>query len=213
MISAIMPTYNQAAFIEQALASVASQVDELLIVNDGCTDRTGELVEFAHENEQNLGTAAAINAGFAMARGDLVTWVSSDNIHAPHWRETLESAFEDDVGVVYSAFRFGIGGRVLFKPYDPKRLVRDLNCYFGPSFLIRREVWLEAGPHRGRISHDYDHWLRVEEVCWSEGLRIVGLKEPLVDYRIHDARATVARKHEFDADHWQDEAKRRRASC
>ena len=39
--------------------------------------------------------------------------------------------------------------------------------HYGPAFLIRKDVWLEAGPHRGRISHDYDHWLRVEEACSS----------------------------------------------
>jgi hypothetical protein len=158
------------------------------------------------------GTAAAINTGFAhIDDADLVTWVSSDNVHQLDWREKLEAAFTDDVGVVYSAYFHEQLGRTLHTPYDPDRLIRDINCFFGPSFMMRREVWEKAGPHRGKISHDYDHWLRVEEACQDLGLRIVDIPDDLCFYRCHPGRVTVTRRAEFDAREWQAEAVKRRA--
>lgn len=62
----------------------------------------------------------------------------------------------------------------------------------------------------GKISHDYDHWLRIEEVCAAAHKRIIGLNKSLCWYRAHDARATVRRRHEFDAHYWQQEARERR---
>ena len=219
-VSAIMPTFNQAEFIEEAIMSVVDQVDELIVVDDGSTDRTASLVRSCFtegisliQHNKTFATAAAINTGFEQTRFDLVTWVSSDNIHTPDWREKLEAQFTDNVGAVYSGYRYGLGGiRVSAVPYNPKRLIAEQDCYFGPSFLIRREVWEKAGDHRGRLSHDYDHWLRVEEACWDMGLSIIGISDPLCDYRTHDQRASLVRRHQYDAPIFQSEAERRRSA-
>lgn len=226
-----MPAYNQAQYIEEAVDSVIEQVDRLIIVDDGSTDETLDRAydcicgEWADRHAdvlcsfQNEGTAAAINRGFSEAVNGLcdlpnlewITWVSSDNVYEPNWMSTLLGAVRPDVGVVYSAYWHGSKSRPFFKPYDPARLVNDQNCYFGPSFIIRRDVWQETGLHRGKISHDYDHWLRVEETCWAKGLQIIGLPQPLCFYRVHPERVTVTRRHQYDADHWQEVARERRA--
>lgn len=223
-LAAAMPTYNQREFIAEAVESVLPQVDELVIVDDGSTDGTtrwlvDEMTDYANfiMLGANGGTAAAINAGVNyitdLRSPDWLTWVSSDNVMAPHWRDTLEAAVTDDVGAVYSAFWYELPGskpRVLYVPPEPARLISQEECYYGPSFIIRADVWAAAGEHRGRISHDYDHWLRVEEACWAKGLRIVGVPEPLCHYRAHEKRVTVTRRHEYDAPHWQAEARKRR---
>ncbi len=227
-VAAIMPTYNQAGWIEDAIASVAPQVDQLLIVDDGSTDEThGFLTSLdfldarfqsryiqttAMRLPENGGTAKAINAGrlFANNEMDALTWVSSDNIMLPGWRSTLESAMADDVGVVYSGFNWVHRRRSIahFTEHAPDKLINTLNCYYGPSFLIRREVWQE---HRGKISHDYDNWLRVEEACWEKNLKIIAVNAQLCDYNAHDQRVTVTRRNQFDADHWQQVARQRRS--
>lgn|GEM_PF-3206481 len=237
-VTAIMPTYNQAEFIEEALTSAVyptKTLNLLCIVNDSSTDDTEAVVGrwLASNNTEhwdhaklrlskNSGTATAINAGFKEAgkwmdqwAGDCLatlwmSWVSSDNIYEAGWGMNLESKTRDDTGAIYSAFWRGNKDNVRFTPYDPNRLISSTKCYFGPCFLIREDVWKEAGPHRGKISHDYDHWLRVEEVCWKRGLKILAHPEPLCLYRVHNKRVTVTRRHEFDADHWQAEAKKRR---
>jgi glycosyltransferase involved in cell wall biosynthesis len=220
-----MPTYNQAQWLPGALASVlAMDHDGVCVVDDGSTDATPKVIAtFARaypddfwtvESRKNEGTAGAINRGVDTfsAHVEALTWCSSDNVMHECALGILSDQIADGAGVAYGGFWHCTPERVqyLFKPYDPARLIADVNCYFGPAFLIRKDVWLEAGPHRGKISHDYDHWLRVEEVCWKRGLPIVGVDYPLCWYNAHDKRVTVTRAHEFDAHHWQAEARKRR---
>lgn len=234
-IGIIMPVYNQAQYLEAALDSVAAQdyQDKYCVaVNDGSVDSTAWILRRRAKigvldgcitHPENMGTAAAINTGFEFLTTDpdefdALTWISSDNTMEPTWLSELAKPMEEkEAGVIYSGFdylvpleRGGHATRYLHTPYDPTKLVKDQNCFFGPSFLIRTSVWLEAGLHRGKISHDYDHWLRVEEVCWRRGHPIVGLNRPLCKYLAHVERATVVRKKQYDADHWQAEAVKRR---
>ena len=103
---------------------------------------------------------------------------------------------------------YGGGNQYHYTEYSPEKLILSTNCFFGPIFIIRKDVWQK---HRGKISHDYDNWLRVEEACWKEGLDIIGVDEDLCYYRVHDKRVTVTRRHQFDASQWQLEAEVRRA--
>ena len=220
-----MPTYNQAEFLPAALDSIEAQTFgnfELIVCDDGSTDRTSTILELhpcpsiIKTHDHNRGTAAAINSAAERASGELMTWVSSDNTMELCWLETLMVGMADDVGAVYSGYwREAPGQRheAIFQPYHPGLLVSNENCYIGPSFLIRAEVWRAAGPHTGGISHDYGHWLRIEEECWRRDLRIVGIPEPLCHYRIHDGRATVTLKHLYDADGRRREALERRKQC
>jgi glycosyltransferase involved in cell wall biosynthesis len=222
-VSVIMPTYNQAEFIEAALDALEDQTFsdfELIVVNDGSTDGTKDVLDCCtHPNlaevvhlEKNGGTAQAINAGIALARGEWFTWVSSDNEQYPDWLETLLAGVEEkDVGAIFSAYDRDRANNPDPQPdYELGMLVGTLNCFFGPSFLIHKKVWRAAGPHQGKISHDYDHWLRVEEVCMVSNLRIVQERRSLCLYKAHDKRVTITRKHEFDADHFQRAAIERR---
>lgn len=225
----VMPTFNQVGFISAALESYRLQTSwlrhpsSLIVVNDGSTDDTQTHLEDSHPEidvlklDRNWGTAEAINAGVnLLARGlDAFSWISSDNVMSPNWLEVLADVMKtSDAGAVYGGFIYKRPERslYLFKQHARDRLLNDTNCYYGPAFLIRADVWLAAGPHRGRISHDYDHWLRVEEACFARGLPIVGVDAPLCTYNAHDKRVTVTRAHEFDAHHWQAEARKRRSA-
>lgn len=225
-VGVVMPTYNQAQWLPGALASVLSQDHAgLAVVDDGSTDSTPEVLYGFSEShgdafwtlapEKNEGTAAAINRGVESmsVHMEALTWVSSDNVMSSTWLPTLTARMDKwGAGAVYGGYYRVTAERVSyhFEPYDPARLISSPSCYMGPAFLIRADVWKEAGPHRGRISHDYDHWLRVEEVCWKRGLPIVGVDAPLCWYNAHDKRASVVRAHEYDALHWQAEARKRR---
>jgi len=220
-IGAVMPTYGQAEFIIAALDSIAPQVDELVVLLDGNGDDTlRALLDWDAparcalriiQREENRGTAAAINSAveFLSPGHDWWTWVSSDNIYHPTWRDMMLDAAGDDVGALYSGFTYrrGQSKAYHYTVHSPSRLVSQEACYYGPSFLIRPSVWQE---HRGRISHDYDNWTRVEEACWDADLRIRGVPNALCEYNAHDKRVTVTRRHEYDAPHWQAEAKERR---
>lgn len=221
-IAAIMPTYNQVLYIREAVESVLPQVDRLVVVDDGSTDGTAEYLKGLRlkgwhlvVRDRNAGTAEAINAGYAtLGDEEWVTWVSSDNFTLPVWRSLVEREVGDDVGVIYTGYlRCDASLRAMapfYRDYHEDALINDENCFFGPSFVIARKIWDAVGGHRGKISHDYDHWLRVEEECWRQEARIVAVNEPGVLYRVHDKRVTVTRRGQYDAAHWRLEARKRR---
>ncbi|MFT5266602.1 MAG: glycosyltransferase involved in cell wall biosynthesis [Acidimicrobiales bacterium] len=220
-VAAIMPTYNQPQFIEAAVRSVVGQVDLLVIVDDGSTNdaELERFLEFPNvqicRHASNCGTAAAINTGFDEVPDDYdwITWVSSDNVHTDNWMpELLGQAERPGIGAVYSDFHYCFPGRrstVLGTAHEHDKLINQENCYYGPSFLIRNDMWQS---HRGKISHDYDNWLRVEEACWDADLRIQRVPLPLCYYNAHAARVTLTRKHEYDVPKWQAEGRLRRNS-
>lgn len=229
-LSAIMPIYNQASYVDEALASIVPQVSRLVIVDDGSTDATAGIIYHWSQRESkieicslrnNVGTAKAINYGFRWLESDgpapqWVTWVSGDNRYASDWAASLEEAGDHDgIGVVYSGYtRKGADlsgeGSYIYQPYSQDKLISTEACFFGPSFAIRYRVWRDTGDHRGAISHDYDHWLRIEETCLRDGWKIVSVDRSLCDYRVHRMRRTVLERKTYDAPRWQVAARARR---
>ena len=225
LASILLPNYNYGNRIERMLRSIRAQTVtddvELIVVDDGSSDDSIDKIRPLLEPQdrlllhgKNLGAAAAINTAARYATGRFITWVSSDNEMTPDWLEKLLGAMKPNAGVVYANYdRFNDEGPqqgTWGKPYDPSRLVNDQNCFFGPAFLIRAEVWREAGEHRGKTAHDYDHWLRIEEVCQRRGLEITYIEQVLCHYYAGKERSTVTRRGEYDAHIWQEEARKRR---
>jgi glycosyltransferase involved in cell wall biosynthesis len=116
-VSIILPTYNRAAFLPQAFASIRAQhlSDwELVIVDDGGTDNTAELVaDFARTIEQpvvfirqeNQGPYGARNTGLGKARGRYIAFFDSDDLWLPHHLRDCVDALEKnpDVDWVWGA--------------------------------------------------------------------------------------------------------------
>jgi glycosyltransferase involved in cell wall biosynthesis len=221
MISVLLPTYNQASFLPDALAGLKAQTFKdfkVVACNDASTDGTAAILEkFGCEvvhHKDNLGTAAAITMAATLARkepGDLITWVSSDNVMHPSWLETLEWYLRahPKAGAVYSAYRRIEGAKTYeVRPdYPAGSLIGTENSYFGPSFLIRAEFWHDQ---RGGTAHDYDNWTRVEESCVASRKSIDYVDVMLCDYRV--GAWCTARRHpeRYDAGKWRAEAIERR---
>lgn len=225
MIAVLLPTYNQAAFLEDALAGLDAQTRrdfELIACDDGSTDGTADILA-KHgvrtvTHPSNQGTAAATNSAAAQVGEDAryVTWVSSDNVMHPRWLECLARELDarPELGAVYSQYhRCQSGGGKTTRriespgPYNPKRLISGDECYFGPSFLVRREVWPE---HRGGTAHDYDSWARTEEACFARGLTMACVYDVLCDYHRGDWNTAVRYPERYDAPRWRAEALERR---
>lgn len=88
LISVIIPVYNGAEFLAEALASVRAQAYtplEIIVVDDGSTDQTAQVVQTLGDDirylyQQNQGPAAARNAGLALAQGELIAFLDADDL-------------------------------------------------------------------------------------------------------------------------------------
>ena len=144
--SIIIPTYNRAAFLPKAIESVLSQtyIDwELIIVDDGCTDNTKDVVSkygdsrIKYLDQENAERSAARNNGIAHAKGEYVCFLDSDNYMLPDRLEKLADSItnEDKLACYYTDIEYfnkQNGNKTLKKgkpyqfPIDVDLLIQDI---------------------------------------------------------------------------------------
>jgi glycosyltransferase involved in cell wall biosynthesis len=201
-VSIVLPTYNGERFLRACVESCLAQTYsrwELIIVDDGSTDSTPDVVaelsaadprirSFRHETNRRL--PAALNTGFALARGEYLTWTSDDNLYRAHALEQMARFLDrrPDADFVYADYTaIDSEGTVLHsKTSGPaERLV--FGNVVGPCFLYRRAVYERIGDFADDLylAEDYDYWLRV-----SGHFRLVPLHEDLYLYRQHGESLT-----------------------
>jgi len=117
LISIVIPTYNDAHYLRDCLDDLLKQTYanfEVLIVNDGSTDNTEDIVKsyckkdprFKFFTKKNGGTGSALNYGFERASGEFGTWISSDDRKTEDYLEVLVSCLKQnrDIEFVVSSF-------------------------------------------------------------------------------------------------------------
>ena len=161
-ISFVLPAYNEEDNIEKAVKSIAEVADglpiedyEVLVVNDGSSDRTGEIIDrLGKENPHvrpihhpgNLGYADALRTGFTSARLNLVFYTDSDLQFDVKEVKNLLPAIEDyDIVTGFRIYRYDPLSRLILAwGYNLvartifRLRVRDIDCAFK---LFRREVF------------------------------------------------------------------------
>ena len=202
LVSVVMPTYNQAQFLDDALRSVLAQTHpalELIVVNDGSTDATASILAELDDPRVTIVTLSrnsrlprALNVGFSMARGEYLTWTSSDNEMLPDCLARLASvlASRPEVGLVYASHH-NIGLRTfttIKEPFSHEVLLRGKNTV-GPCFMYRREVMETVGPYDPECfgAEDYDMWLRIA----AARVHVEALPDVLYVYRHHRESITA----------------------
>lgn len=125
-ISVIMPVYNQEKFLEKALESVGAQTFkdfELIIVNDGSTDRSESIIKdycerhpnYRYVTKPNGGVGAARETGIGLARGNYIIHLDPDDWVEPDYLERLHTrAVEEDADVVMCNYIEEHKGKALF---------------------------------------------------------------------------------------------------
>ncbi len=110
-VSVLMPTYGQAAFVRRAIESLRVQTLtdwELVVVDDGSPDETGEVVAAYREDgriryerwERNRGLGAALNRGVQLARAPLIAYLPSDDVYYADHLATLVDLLDREPGAV-----------------------------------------------------------------------------------------------------------------
>jgi len=211
-ISAVIPLYNGAAHIAEAVRSVERQTlrpRELVIVDDGSTDDSVALVEAVDcaipirlLRKENGGQSSARNHGIRNSTGELIALLDQDDIWYPHHLERLAEPFLEQrypaLGWTYSNLDFTANGRIISVGYvttvgveHPKRsLVRCLreDMHILPSAsLISREAFDRVGGFDERLSGYEDDDLFLRLFCLGYGN--VFIDEPLSQWRQHATNA------------------------
>ena len=197
MISVIMPVYNGEKYIKEAIESVLKQscAWELIIIDDGSTDRTFEVIyPFLEDdriqyrrNEQNLGVAKSRNRGIFLAKGEYVAFLDADD----RWREDkLEKQLKllnEKNAVLCSTARALMDekGKLTGKVIPVKETIRykellHSNRISMSSAVLKREVALEFPMGHDQLHEDYILWLQVLK---RYGIAY-GINEPLLEYRL-----------------------------
>ena len=200
LISVVVPTLNQARFIEQALASITGQNwprTELIVVDGGSTDGTRAIVEryptTLFISEPDCGQADAINKGMRLAKGDILAWLNSDDYYLPLAFARAVAAMGD-----VALPRFVYGGCLLLyerensaklarpHPFDPLELTYH-DFIHQPATFWTRALWEKAGELNVKFDYvlDWDFWLRA-----SRHGELLPLDECLAVYRFHEAHKT-----------------------
>lgn len=198
-VSVLLPVYNGDQHLGRAIRSVLDQTlsnVELLIVDDGSTDDTAEVVaSYAHDprlrvvrHERNLGLVASLNDGLAACRAELVARLDADDVALPTRLERQRAMFEEQADLVLcaSAYRRVLpSGEVLRTASPPlthgglamAMLTGNRLCH--STVMFRRSIVLALGGYDAAWFpvEDYDLWLRMLEVG-----RYAGMGTVEVDY-------------------------------
>jgi GT2 family glycosyltransferase len=201
-VSIVIPTYNQASYLREAIDSVLGQTyrhRECIVVDDGSTDATPDIIasygdRIVSLRQSNRGAANALNVGIRAARGDLICWLSSDDAFLPTKieRQVLALEASPEAGLCCTGWEtIDATGAVLRGYADPAWIHADplvsifwRNPINGTTVMIPRRVFDEVGlfDEDLRADVDGDMWLRV-----AAHRAIVTVPEILARYRVHAA--------------------------
>jgi teichuronic acid biosynthesis glycosyltransferase TuaG len=197
-VSVVIPFYN-CAYVDQAIKSVLNQTYknyEIIVVDDGSTLNKELLNPFMDRIQyiykENGGTATALNAGLQSASGELVAWLSSDDVFLPD-KIQKQVAFmkATNADMVYTNFHLINESGEVFKK-DVGLVIQRKGDFLkqlqkscpinGSTVLVKKDVFTEVGyfDKTLRYTQDYDMWIRM-----AERYELKILNNSLLHYRVH----------------------------
>ena len=204
-ISVIIPTYNRADMIKDAIESALSQEYnkyEIFIVDDGSTDHTAEVVQgFAsgkirYLRKEHSGAPATRNLGIAEARGEFILWLDSDDVLLPgtlnEYADAIKKAPDVDVlygDLIVSDASLQERGKLAYKDWYGRRK-ELISCLIGenpvpnPGVMIRKNCYERFGNYDPSFTraHDYEFWTRIARKATLKHVGTVVAK-----WRLHDS--------------------------
>ena len=215
LVSVIIPAYNSANYIEEALESVFEQTFqdfEIIVIDDGSTDETGEVLKKYGDRirllfQDNGGCASARNKGIRIARGKYIAFLDADDLWMPTKLEKQVAMFEknENLGMmttgVYSFDEKGVFGysknkRKILMPGDVARNIFLHSNVGTPTVMVRKEVFDIVGLFEERtqqgekvfLSHGSDDnmWVRI-----AAHFDVELIDEALAKIRVHPSMMTL----------------------
>ena len=205
-VSILMPVYNVAPFLREAMDSILTQTFqdfELIVLDDCSPDNSAEILDtytderiVRYRGEKNMGLSNVLNVGMAIARGEFIARMDSDDISTPE-RLATQVAYLD----AHPEVDLCSCGMELFAAKQ-ETWVRETNvedvkitALFHSPILHASSMWRRASFERVGLrflqemvpAEDYDMWTR----AMAAGLRLVNIPEVMYLYRIHPSQATT----------------------
>lgn len=187
-VSVIIPLYNKAPHIRETLESVFAQSvqpDEIIVVDDGSTDGSGDIVAGIDHpgliliRQANQGVSVARNAGVNQARGDYVAFLDADDLWKPNHIEELVRLINDYPGAgLYSTMHLICMQGVFYVPRSPfgrefSGIVKDfcaayadgLSLVWSSTACARREALISIGGFPVNVHHGEDviTWIKLAQ--------------------------------------------------
>ena len=206
IVTIVSPSYNHAKYIRETVDSVLAQDYpniEFVLLNDSSTDETENILReygdrFYWETQPELFQTATINKGWVMTKGDIITWLNSDDTLYPG---AVSRAVEylqknPETGIIFGDTMYTeADGKDLYRYTLPNGfsyfdfVLECVNLIPQPSAFIRRDVINKIGYLDQQFDYfmDWDFWLRA-------GLyfKIDYFGELLSTYRLHENSKTVS---------------------
>lgn len=211
VVSVVMPVWNCARYLEEAIASVLGQTShdfELVIVDDGSEDASHEIIERHAQADARIrpiyrarqGLVPTLNAGCAAARGRYIARLDADDVALPERLERQVAVLESrpEVALVASSFQCINASSerrpIVINPPTEHAAIRDLlmrtNCFSHSTVMMRADVLARLGGYRSVCAEaeDYDLWTR-----FADSHELASIPDVLVLYRIHSAQVSLVR--------------------
>lgn len=198
-ISVILPVFNAEAYLAASIQSILKQSFknfELIIVNDGSTDRSEEIIRsFTDERikyitHSNRGLAASLNKAIGMARAEIIARQDNDDISYPDRLQKQWYYLQNNTEVAL----LGAWARVVDQNGNPNGTFHrhptsnlELNYFLlfdnpfvHSSVMFRKSIWTQSGGYQvdPNVFEDYQLWSKMSRV-----IQIANLPEVLLDYR------------------------------
>jgi glycosyltransferase involved in cell wall biosynthesis len=205
LVSIVVPVFNQADYVEEALESVLTQrysQIELIVLDDGSTDDTPQRLEAYRsrcvvERHSNIGQAATLNKGWNLSHGQILSYLAADDMLLPGAVQASIEVLERRSDVVMSYCDYELMDpaskyirRITTRDYAFPALVVELVCLPGPGVFFRRSAFEATGPWNAALRQipDFEYWLRLA----LKG-PFVRIPQVLARYRVHDDSQSFAR--------------------
>ena len=208
-ISVVMSVYNGERYLKEAIDSILNQTFtdfEFLIVNDGSTDASLEIIQSCQDerirlinNEQNIGLTKSLNKAMSQARGEYIARQDADDISLPNRFEEQIKYFDQHPEVALlgtSVYKIDEQGKVVGRitvPAKPGGNLLKANQFSHGSTMFKREVVDRLGGYDElfRYCQDYEFWGRI-----AKHYTVRNLTQPLYKLRFHGGNIRSQKRNE-----------------
>lgn len=214
LVSVVIPCYNHAQYLEEALQSIIKQTYsnwECIIVNDGSLDNSEEKAKkwigkdnrFLYIKKENGGLSSARNTGIKSSKGEFILTLDADDYYHDTFIDKGVAILQNNANVGFvSSWGIRFIGQKQFGEFRPTgKMIKDFlfyNASIGTS-LFRKECWENVGGYDETMKLGYEDWEFYIRVC-GQGWHAYIIEEILFFYRQHQTSMRTVAVNAYDAD-------------